>query len=312
METEQLTFTRFIAALSIVIYHFGDTFFPFNIRLLAPIFKHANLGVSYFFILSGFVMIIAYGKENKEVEPGKYLKNRAARILPLYYFAMVCMLVYYLIRTNILNISSDYLPSYMDGLLNLFLIQSWIPAKATTLNTPAWSLSVEMLFYLIFPILFNKFYKKFAFRKIVIWTILFFTLSQIAFHWLVYNFRDITSYFFYHPLLHVNEFIIGNLFGIIFLRNASQRKNRTIPIVIFCLLIIILLFFPIKGLIYHNGLYSLLFAPLIYYIAEDNGIITRYIRKKTFQFLGEVSYGVYLLQFPVFLFFYCYINIFGL
>lgn len=48
LNTEQLTFTRFIAALSIVVYHFGDIYPPFNSSILAPIVKNANLGVSYF------------------------------------------------------------------------------------------------------------------------------------------------------------------------------------------------------------------------------------------------------------------------
>jgi len=48
MRIEQLTFTRFLAAISIVIYHYGKNIFPFNHEITSFIFRQANLGVSYF------------------------------------------------------------------------------------------------------------------------------------------------------------------------------------------------------------------------------------------------------------------------
>jgi hypothetical protein len=63
MRIEQLTFTRFIAAVAVVIFHFGREVFPFQHPILQPLVLSANIGVSYFFILSGFVMIIAYNKQ---------------------------------------------------------------------------------------------------------------------------------------------------------------------------------------------------------------------------------------------------------
>ena len=59
MRIEQLTFTRFLAATSIVIFHYGVKCYPFNNNEIAFIFKSADVGVSYFFILSGFVMLLA-------------------------------------------------------------------------------------------------------------------------------------------------------------------------------------------------------------------------------------------------------------
>ncbi|MDW5290748.1 hypothetical protein [Formosa sp. PL04] len=63
MRLEQITFTRFLAAISIVIFHHGKNIFPFNQEGVSFIIKQANIGVSYFFILSGFVMVIAYGNK---------------------------------------------------------------------------------------------------------------------------------------------------------------------------------------------------------------------------------------------------------
>jgi peptidoglycan/LPS O-acetylase OafA/YrhL len=87
MRIEQLTFTRFIAAVSIVIFHFGSGRFPLNILYPQFIFKQANVSVSYFFILSGFVMIVAYHK-NSNIDFIAYMKNRFARIYPVYFIAI--------------------------------------------------------------------------------------------------------------------------------------------------------------------------------------------------------------------------------
>ena len=65
MRIEQLTFIRFVAAISVVIHHFGLHIFPFNTSILLKIFKQGDLGVSFFFFLSGFVMIVAYHKKLK-------------------------------------------------------------------------------------------------------------------------------------------------------------------------------------------------------------------------------------------------------
>ena len=52
MRLEQLTFIRFIAAITVVIHHFGLSSFPFKNQILNKIFKQGDLGVSFFFFLS--------------------------------------------------------------------------------------------------------------------------------------------------------------------------------------------------------------------------------------------------------------------
>lgn len=94
MRIEQLTFTRFIAAISIVIFHYGKESILFNNNLVGYVFKQANVGVSYFFILSGFVMIIAYHNKS-EINFIEYFKNRFARIYPVYLLAILSLLLFY-------------------------------------------------------------------------------------------------------------------------------------------------------------------------------------------------------------------------
>jgi peptidoglycan/LPS O-acetylase OafA/YrhL len=146
MRIEQLTFTRFIAALLIVIFHYGLDILPFNLN--RQMFSGANVGVSYFFVLSGFVMIIAYHKKQR-ISAFEYLRNRFARIYPLYMLALLLFLAYRMVGTNV--------PIRIDEVvLSSFMIQSWIPGKALLLNFPGWTLSVELFFYVSVPLLFSR------------------------------------------------------------------------------------------------------------------------------------------------------------
>lgn len=296
MRIEQLTFTRFIAAISIVIFHYGEGSYLFNNEYISFIFQQANVGVSYFFILSGFVMIIAYGNREK-INFIEYIKNRLARIYPVYLLAILLILSSTLFKN--VNIS--------DLLLNLFMVQSWIPQKALTMNFPGWSLSVEMFFYILFPFLMNRIYSKQKLKINAIWIILFWLISQIIFHLIVYKTLKISNYttrdMFYFPLMHFNEFLIGNLTGLFFLKKLKNHQKNYLPIILVIILsLIFLLRFPI-GLNFHNGLFALIFVPLILLISSSNDKITTMFSKRMFVFLGEISFGIYILQVPIWVIF---------
>ena len=292
MRIEQLTFTRFIAAISIVIFHYGKDSFLFNNEYISFIFQQANVCVSYFFILSGFVMIIAY-KNQENINFGKYIKNRLARIYPVYILAIFLILGIALFRD--VNIS--------DLLLNIFMIQSWIPQKALTINFTGWSLSVELFFYITFPFLINKIYNKSTLKINAYWIIIFWLISQIVFHLIINNNIQIPYYeikdIYYNPFMHLNEFLIGNLTGMFFIdKLKNKEKNYLHFILLTILLLIILLKFPI-GLSYHNGFLAIIYVPLILFISLSNDKITKVLTHNKFVFLGEISFGIYILQVPV-------------
>lgn len=50
MEIRQLTFTRFLAALTIIVFHYGQDSFPFNNGLLHQFAKEGAFAVSFFFV----------------------------------------------------------------------------------------------------------------------------------------------------------------------------------------------------------------------------------------------------------------------
>ncbi|MFD0962593.1 acyltransferase family protein [Pseudofulvibacter geojedonensis] len=296
MRIEQLTFTRFIAAISIVIFHYGSGSSLFNNETVSFLFNQANIGVSYFYILSGFVMVIAYGNKNK-IDSGLYLKNRLARIYPVYFLAIFLIIAIRLFKEI----------DYYNLLLNIFMFQTWIPEKALTINTPGWSISVELFFYILFPILLNYLYSKKSLSKISYIIISFWIISQVIHHLLIYKIIHIPYYnivdLAYHPIMHLNQFLVGNLAGLFFINKLKEKQHNYFLIIsVIILSIIILLKYPI-GLNFHNGLLAILFVPLILFISLSNGYISKLTSKKPFVFLGEISFGIYILQAPVWIIF---------
>lgn len=293
---EQITFTRFIAAITIVIFHFGGEVTPFNSELLKKMFQNADIGVSYFFILSGFIMVLVYSKKG-HVRPIEYYQSRFARIYPLYFIAL--LLCHLAILLKLLSFD------FYGLLLNIFMVQAWLPGKALSVNSPGWSLSAEILFYGLFPFLLS-FYRKVSFYTVLVITLLLFLVSQLIMYRLLFSafYKGYPSpshdLIFYHPLMHLNEFVTGNVTGLFFLKYLSQqtRKNE-ILIFLVGIILLALLYFPI-GLNVHNGFMAIVFVPLIVLISSDNGIISTIFSQRPFVFLGEISYGIYILQAPTF------------
>ncbi|WDF62869.1 acyltransferase family protein [Flavobacterium sp. KACC 22763] len=296
MRIEQLTFTRFLAAISIVIFHYAKKSFLFNNKYVNFIFSNADVCVSYFFILSGFVMMVAYAKRT-EISAKEYFINRFARIYPVYFLALLIM---FLLQAHIQNLD------VLGLVLNVFLIQAWVSGKILSVNPPGWSLSVEFIFYAIFPFLFNQGFRKMKLKRIFLYIILFWILSQIIFQLLYLGYIEIDKFaitrdfIMYNPLLHINEFLVGTLAGFLFTEKLKSRVgNYDFLILAFVVLIILALKFSMN-LSFHNGLLAVFFIPLIILLSLNNGWITKLFQKKAFVFLGEISFGIYILQHPVF------------
>ncbi len=288
-----LTSTRAVAAIMVVIHHFAADVFPFN--KLPKLFHSGNIAVSYFFVLSGFVLYISYNGLNTRF--ADYFKRRVGRIVPVYLLAlglMVCVLVAF--YSYPLNSAS-----FKEIVLSVLLLQAYVPSYPMSLNTPGWTISVEMFFYLLFP-LFLLFINK-NFRAFVVTTLVLFILAQY-FHFKYYNIRwglpdSIIDTVFFNPVMHISQFLIGMTGGYLFERSKPvlPSGNRT-PVILFCVIVALLAFRP-DNISYHVGLIAPVFMLFVLSIAVNN---PKWLNIKGFVFLGEISYGIYILQRPVYKF----------
>ncbi len=141
---ETLQSLRFIFFVMIFMSHFEYDGLP-------AFDAGGDCGVSFFFILSGFVLSSAYG--NKVSSDGfRYRQFMARRVKKLYPLHLLCLLAFVVI-----NIRSMDAGSLVRLLPNLLLVQSWIPSAGFyfSANAVSWFLSDILLCYAVFPVVFR-------------------------------------------------------------------------------------------------------------------------------------------------------------
>lgn len=136
-----LTSLRYLAALAVVVTHVNWRYVTWHPLFLATAYGY--VGVSFFFVLSGFVLTWSCSRQPAT----RFWWNRFARIWPMQAAMMIIAYVFFWDR--------ELHPSGPLGwILQPFLLQSWHPAANVHSggDGPVWSLSCEMFFYALFPL----------------------------------------------------------------------------------------------------------------------------------------------------------------
>lgn len=130
-----LTSLRFFAAAAVAWFHLQGAFgYDINhISFYPPI--------TFFFVLSGFILTHAYPSFPDRGSIAKYYVSRIARLWPLHLVTAGYFLWFI------------FVPSWGVVLANLLLVQSWSMELVTamSMNGVSWSISVEVFFYLLLP-----------------------------------------------------------------------------------------------------------------------------------------------------------------
>ena len=294
-----LTSLRFFFATMVFLSHitFVQTDQSWYNWLQRNIFFEGYLGVSFFFILSGFILAFNYQDtlSLSKVKLKSFYIARIARIFPLHLLAIVCILPILIIK-NILPVKILF--------INLFLVQSFIPIQKVyySINPPSWSISNEMFFYLLFPFyiyLFNKFKNLFLYFLVIIPILLFITFQFIP--------MDEREYFFYvNPVTRSLDFILGIALLPIYKKlkkitaDWSVSNFSTLEVVA-CT--VFLIFFVIHNAIDRSYRFSIYYwIPMVFCIlvfSLKNGLVSKFLSKPILVFLGEISFSVYMLHFVV-------------
>ena len=301
--------TRFIAAFCVVAYHYGKNAVPFNDGILNVFIQNGGFAVSYFFALSGFIMMYAYYQTDKKIIAKEFWIARLARIYPVYFLSFILVLFTMLI----LNGSK---PKGISIILQGLCLQAWKPGISMEINYVSWSIAVELLFYFIFPFLFNYWQKKslatILFQAIFLWCISF------AFHYWMIEYLsaperfNVGQFIAFFPPWHLNSFVLGAAAAMLYLKKLKPSPyikyfSHTFIVGSLILLYIFFIKTPIPMGFLTNGGIIPVFLLLILGIALNEGLISKIFSLKPLVWLGEISYGFYLWQFFIYLFFEKYI-----
>lgn len=144
---------RFVAALLIVVYHFGDEA-PMALQSLHPVFARGYLATDFFLILSGFVLGRAYGAQIISGRTGllAFLKKRIARIWPGQLMVLALLAAVFALATlagAAPRNPEHYTPLAM--LMQVFMVQAWGIDGGDGWNHQSWSLSALVVCYAAFP-----------------------------------------------------------------------------------------------------------------------------------------------------------------
>lgn len=299
-----LTSARFFAALYVMLHHTlpkGAVQTDWQ-EWITRFIGMGYVGVSFFFMLSGFILSIVYLSDNQPINKRRFFIARFARVYPLYFIAMLLDTPHFLhiermvFKNSWLKIATEY--GATTG-----LVQAWLGLRS--LNPPGWSLSAEAFFYLCFPFLGVTLWRLRT-RFVPYAAVIIFT-SSILFVMLLDHVHG-TNEQSYYPLPHLFIFMLGVLLAKSFIWIQqdpinSQRLKMAAPWMLLSCLAALLAISMTRVTHYESQLQHGLLAPLfgaaILCFASGNQIVVSHFSKKWLVVLGEASYALYLLHYPI-------------
>jgi peptidoglycan/LPS O-acetylase OafA/YrhL len=263
------------------------------------VFNLAPCGVAVFFVLSGFILTYNYAHSFRggihAGNYGRFIWDRLSKIYPLYLFTLLLCIPIQMIGQH-----RDW--NWLALGLQVTLLQCILPIQQLRLtnyfNVPGWSISCEMFFYLLAPVLI---WRCLAIKRLSVAVLLAGTVSII-----IVMTTGIAANQFPWPArfapLRVPEFIIGVVTAACYLR-AGSCSRTTAGFFVVGGLLLLAAGVGFNYLVPNFLKFGPLFAPgaalLIYGLAAGQGYTTRFLSHRWVVLLGMSSFALYLIHDPI-------------
>lgn len=298
---------RFIAAFLVIIHHTEQLKSLFGLDsywgVIPAVYSIGKLGIILFFVLSGFLityLLLAEEDSFKTIKLKAFYMRRVLRIWPLYF---LILLLAFAIFPNTDLFRMPHMGNtelYSNLILKVVLFVMILPNVAVhafgavPFASHTWSIGVEEQFYLIWPVLLNIIKKNriglmifiIIFHGVIRWYLESSVSDSIPYRdgikglWLTFN---------------VNSMAIGGLFSVI-LYYKSKLLSLILNQVVFYLSLLVSLILLISSIYipYVNiEVYSVLFGLVIVNFAANPNLSVS-LENKVFNYLGNISYGLYM------------------
>lgn len=308
---------RSLAVIGVILYH-----------LLPSQMRGGYLGVPVFFAVSGYLitdLLIQEWKQTGKINIKQFYYRRMKRLYP----ALVAMLIG----------ASAYITLFQRNLLNnlrgnvlssLFYVNNWWQINhgmsyfdrfaGESPFTHIWSLAVESQNYLIWPVVFVLLMKFIKNKANVFFSILGAALVSAILMAVLYVPGSDPTRVYYGTDTRLFSILLGGALAFIW---PSTRLKAQIPpqakrilngVGLVTMILLILAFLFLRDdltFVYYGGMFlvSLLSILLVAITAHPGASWNRWLTNPVFSWIGKRSYGIYLYQFPVMIFYEAKVNV---
>lgn len=296
-----LTGLRFVLAIWVILHHLtgrGMMLEPWVQSLppaLQALVRGGYLAVGTFFVLSGFVLARRYAtSEWNRGSLMRYGMARIARVYPGYLLSLVIVSPF-IYRSLFAGGAGSGRRATLIADYGLVL-QGWTGSLGVGWNTPAWSLSCELFFYLCFPVLL-MFFSSRTWPRMVLAAAMSIVLPIIL--------AKLHVPSWWKPFYHTADFVVGILASHLFdALAASGWTFKRVGMWIYALAGsagALLVAFPgfLRGALDLNSALRPLNVALLIGLAIGGGLPARMLSSRLIKYLGQASYSMYILHVPL-------------
>lgn len=246
--------------------------------------KLGYTGVAFFFVLSGFLLAWT---DRQDQSAGQFYLRRVARIYPSHIAMMAVVLCFP---------TGQEQDRLLPTILNVLLVQAWAPdfAYAYSINGVAWSLSCEVFFYLLFPLLVSSLRGKsvttlalvgFGIFGLVNACVLISTTVDVS--------PSIDAVRYTNPLVRLPEFVLGVCASLAIQQGWKPRPWMGLVLVLIAGCGIAAVSDKPAGDVWGALLYL---TVIVSFVRLDCTRSMKFMRAKSLIYAGEISFAFYLVH----------------
>lgn len=301
MRVPSLTGLRGVAALWVVIFHlqmFAGEFGLDPIKGL-PVLRSGWAGVDLFFVLSGFVLMLVHERDFPQLSWPAVFRFAWLRFFRVYPLATVVLLLILLLvladRQFAAAWSTSGIPhnfTVSSFVRTLFLANRWWSPTDGDWNQPEWSLSVEILGYVAFPII-AMIATRIRDARMLVALAVACLVFPTAYAWFGYG-KVFNDDIFWGAGTRMAGAFTGGIVLARLHRLTPQSSRDTQGSITGWALAAMGVCFCVPP--YGSGALTLCFGALVYGLAADRGPVNRVLSSRPAMWLGEISFPLYLVH----------------